>query len=81
MDLNVFGQAADENDVLTFMRPDGTAMPIALHTGYGEVFICNIDDNELVERVLVDRQARLSALPAALQAALDGLEPSHAPIP
>ncbi len=81
MDLNVFGQAADENDVVCLMRPDGTAMAIALHTGYGEVFVCNVDDNELVERVRVDRKAGLAALPEALRSALDGLDATYAPAP
>jgi hypothetical protein len=56
-------------------------MPIAMHTGYGEVVVCNIDDNELIERVRVDRRERLAALPAALQAALDGLDTGYAPAP
>lgn len=81
IDLNVLGQAADQNDVLNLMRPDGTAIPIAMHTGYGEVVVCNIDDNELIERVRVDRKERLAALPAALQAALDGLDASYALAP
>lgn len=79
MDLNVFGQAEGENDVLTFMRPDGSAMPVAVHTGYGELFVCNIDDNELIGRVPVHRGKWQEPFASVLQGAFDGLEPAASP--